>query len=268
MDRQTIEDKDRDIVKKFRSVVEGKERLKKLKKSRLKQIAGLAIVCGAAFMLFLDHSPRQKPNTGIHQEITAKDSLKDNHETAALPLSENGLQKSIPVDSDPVKSSTNHSGEKVVHMDVRVAVKRPQFSKNASDFQNVKIVMMDNKKITPKSSQKKVITDGVKISNIIACRDVADKRCTSSQDEFSVKRDGQVRVWMDVRSKQLPHILKHLYFVNGRRYRTIPLSIKYPQMRTWSGISLNGSQDVGKWRVDVVSEQGQTLSNIEFKVVP
>jgi hypothetical protein len=262
MDRQTVEDKDRDVVKKFRSVVEGKELLKKRKKGRLKLISGVMIVCGALLMVFLDQYSRQKPQPVVDPETIIKDSLKDGNPAADISKSEQGKRKYEASRADLSQPHEN------LQADFPLKIKSPRYLKNKLEIQNADIVLADSMKISTKSSQKKSITDGVKIAKILACQDVAERQHVLSQEEFSVKRDGKVYVWMNVLSEQVPHKLRHIYFINGRQYRTIPLSIKYPQMRTWSGISLNGSQDVGKWRVDVVSEQGQTLSHIEFKVVP
>ncbi len=258
MDRQAVESKDRDVVKKFRSVVEEKERVKKQKKSRLKLIAGLVIVCGAALSLFFDQFTLKNPQPVPEEKMAVVDSPHENDKAPALSSTGRAEETSIIAEA-PEQQAPEDSGP---------ALKNPQFEKNAGDFQNTDMVMGDARKILSKSSPKKSLPDAVKIAKVVACRDVIDRRHVSPQEEFSVKRDGKVFVWMDVRSKQLPQKLRHIYFVNNRRYRTVSLPVQYPQMRTWSGVSLNGSRDVGKWRVDVVSEQGQTLSHIDFKVVP
>jgi hypothetical protein len=267
MNRQTIEDKDRDVVKKFRSVVEGKELHKKRQKSRIKLLAGFAVVCSVGVLVFVNHYAGQKPSAVGEKETQLVDSA--NGSASAIPSALQAQQASTMIQAGALKTDTSDALiKKTSPKDLPPMVKSPQYSKDVKDIQNADLVKPENKKVAAKSSQKKPVTDGVQIAKVTACREVEDKRCESSQEQFSVKKDGKVCVWMDVRSKAIPHTLKHVYFVNGRRYRSIRLPIKYSQMRTWSGISLNGSQDVGKWRVDVVSEQGQTISHIEFTVVP
>jgi hypothetical protein len=267
MDRQTIEDKDRDVVKKFRTVVEGKELQRKKHKGRLKLLAGMAAVCFLGLWLFADFYSGWKPPAESGKAAETKNKITAGM-NAAIPLPETGRQVSPSAQSGASEKYRPDSSKKISSNDLQPAVKSPQYLKNAKDIQEADLVRPEDKKIAAKSSQKKSVSDGVQIAKILACREVEDKQCAMSQELFSVKKDGKVYVWMDVRSKAIPHTLKHIYFVNGRRYRSIRLAVKYPQMRTWSGIALNGYQDVGKWRVDVVSEQGQTLSHIEFSVVP
>ncbi|MCU0598430.1 MAG: DUF2914 domain-containing protein [Desulfobacterales bacterium] len=260
MDRQTVEEKDRDVVKKFRLVVEGKEKKKNREKSRLKLLLGMALACSLAIWLFVDYAWQHKPPV-LNIEKTEKMDL-------SIPESSGDAFSAKPGQPEILQTGKADLLDDPPANTLPPDLISPKFPKKAKDFDDAKLVMLESKKISPKATQKKTITDAVKISKILPCREVMDKQCAATQNEFSVKRDGNVYVWMDVRSKQLPQKIRHIYFVNGRRYRSIPLSIKYPQMRTWSGISLNGAQDVGKWRVDVVSEQGQTLSHIEFRVVP
>ncbi len=263
MDNQAIEAKDRDVVKKFRQVVEEKERFKQ-KKNHLKRVMRILGLCAAVMVVFVSFFLRNSFHPVDHP-IPSNPELQDSKKTIpVLPQhpepQPSALSQGDPGDGDRIGISENNNK--------MPALKRPQFKKNTADFQNISIVTADRRKISPSSFMKKNMAGSVNIARMTACREVIDKQCTGSQEKFSVKTDGQVRIWMDVRSKQVPYTLKHVYFANGRRYRTIPLTIKYPEMRTWSGIALNGSQDVGKWRVDVVSEDGQTLSQIEFKVVP
>ena len=125
---------------------------------------------------------------------------------------------------------------------------------------------------TPKTPSnplnQKLKPGNIQISKIVTCQSIDDRRHMSLQTEFSVKKDRKVCVWTDVQSKQVPCAIKHVYFINGRRYRSIPLSIKHPQMRTWSYVSLNSHDDEGKWRVDVITDKEEILSRIEFSVVP
>ena len=73
---------------------------------------------------------------------------------------------------------------------------------------------------------------------------------------------------MDVRSEKPPFQLRHVYYLNDRRYCVVPLDIRYPRMRTWSTVSLEYPTQAGKWRVDVETREGEVLSQVEFSVVP
>jgi hypothetical protein len=72
---------------------------------------------------------------------------------------------------------------------------------------------------------------------------------------------------MDVRSKKQPFTLSHVYYANGQRYCEVPLKVNYPRTRTWSNVVLNKPEHVGQWRVDVVTENGEILDQIDFSVV-
>ena len=74
-------------------------------------------------------------------------------------------------------------------------------------------------------------------------------------------------VWMKVLSKKPPFTLTHVYYLNGQKYCEVPLAIRYHRMRTWSSVSLRSPDHIGKWRVDVIAENGTTLDQIAFTVV-
>lgn len=265
-DNQAIEDKDRDVVKRFRSMVYGKE-LRRQKKSRAKIFAGIVIVCCAAAALTVKSAPwRAHPvlvNTAKdHEEVLRTDgkaqnqpSGKDQPALKQAQMPESNLDKK--------ESSSPVSGKKV-----QMITKAPQYEKNKKEIAKYKVVMAAGEKTPSKSVNQMSDAGGISVAKIIACRSVADRRNISPQKEFSVKKDGKVYVWMDVRSKEVPFTVRHVYFINSRRYCSIPLSIKCCQIRTWSNISLNNPDDEGIWRVDVVTDKDEILSRIEFTVVP
>ena len=69
-DEQIIEDKDRDVVKRFREVVYGKEHQKQ-KKAKLKIFGAVMVVCCIALFLAMKNFPRQQyPATKIQMVKT------------------------------------------------------------------------------------------------------------------------------------------------------------------------------------------------------
>ena len=108
----------------------------------------------------------------------------------------------------------------------------------------------------------------IRIAEIITCQGVKNKNALSSQKEFSLQKGAKPYVWMDVRSKKTPYKLRHIYYLNGRRYCAVPLAIQYPRMRTWSNVTLRHPYEAGSWRVDVVTEKSEILSQVEFIVAP
>jgi hypothetical protein len=108
----------------------------------------------------------------------------------------------------------------------------------------------------------------IRISEIITCQGVQNKKAVSPQKEFSLQKGATPHVWMNVRSKKTPYKLQHIYYLNDHRYCVVPLAINYPRMRTWSNVTLRHPYETGNWRVDVVTEKGEILSQAEFIVTP
>ena len=108
----------------------------------------------------------------------------------------------------------------------------------------------------------------MRIAEIVACQGVKNRQPVSRKNEFSLQQGATPYVWMDVRSKKTPYKLRHVYYLNGRRYCEVPLAIIYPRMRTWSNVTLRHPYETGQWRVDVVTRKGKILSQIKFSVIP
>jgi len=108
----------------------------------------------------------------------------------------------------------------------------------------------------------------IRIAEIVTCQGVKSKRAVSPKNQFSLQNNVTPYVWMDVRSKKTPYKLRHVYYLNGRRYCAVPLAIHYPRMRTWSNVTLRHQYETGQWRVDVVTGEEEVLAFVEFMVVP
>ncbi|WP_300457131.1 DUF2914 domain-containing protein [Desulfobacula sp.] len=110
------------------------------------------------------------------------------------------------------------------------------------------------------------IPSDIHISEIVTCSSVRARQYVSARTTFSLKKGLTPMVWMTVLSDSPPFTLYHVYYVNGRRHCRIPLKIRHPRMRTWSNITLSSRDHVGKWRVEVMTENGVKLDQIEFSV--
>ncbi|MEZ4578618.1 MAG: DUF2914 domain-containing protein [Desulfobacterales bacterium] len=108
----------------------------------------------------------------------------------------------------------------------------------------------------------------IRIAGITVSQNVQNKQPVSRKTDFSIKQGAKPYVWMDVRSEKPPFELRHVYYLNDRRYCVVPLDIRYPRMRTWSTVSLEYPTQIGQWRVDVETREGEILSRVEFSVVP
>jgi len=108
----------------------------------------------------------------------------------------------------------------------------------------------------------------IRITQSLACQVVEARQCISKQSVFTLNEHNNPHIWMNVRSQSLPHVLKHIYYHEGRKYAEIPLVIKYPHMRTWSNVTLQSPTRVGSWRVEIVTEDGHLLDQVMFRVTP
>jgi hypothetical protein len=263
---QAIEDKDRDVVKRFRSIVFNKE-FHQAKKSRAKKIAVLAVACllGAALAAKIIHW-RPRPEATV--QVASSEEVIQTGATARLSADLSG-QSALKQDRRMAPDKDNkESAETASDKKSRMVTKTPRFEKNDKQIAISKVVAPAGEKTSSTAANQTSRAGGISVAKIITCRSVADRRHLSAQKEFSVKKDGRVYVWMDVRTQNAPSSVRHVYFINGRRYCSIPLSVTCGQMRTWSTISLNNGDDVGKWRVEVVTDGGENISKAEFTVIP
>ncbi len=108
----------------------------------------------------------------------------------------------------------------------------------------------------------------IQITQSLACLEVEARQCIGDQSVFALNKNNNPHIWMDVRSQDLPYVLKHVYYHEDRKYAEIPLVIKYPRMRTWSNVTLQSPTRVGSWRVAIVTEDGNLLDQVTFRVTP
>ncbi|MBC2717206.1 MAG: DUF2914 domain-containing protein [Desulfobacteraceae bacterium] len=266
MNRYIIEKRDKEVVEKFRAVVASKERRKK--KARIRLFGVLLVIACAGLITFyknLSQPPvpeavMNKSNAiALNRAVDDSLSLQESEEIQ-VPAAEIIELSAISQDLNPQSPD--------------------------SDIQSAELIIPE-KKITPepvpvlkpqvKTSGKMGLSEipmqparetNIRIFEIVTCQGVKNKRAVSRQNIFSLQKGAKPYVWMDVRSKQTPYKLRHVYYLNGRRYCEVPLTIHYPRMRTWSNVTLRNKNEAGQWRVDVVTRKGELLSQVEFTVVP
>lgn len=108
---------------------------------------------------------------------------------------------------------------------------------------------------------------GIRIEEIISCSSVNNKQYNRPKIKFSLAQDTTPTIWMNVTSEGPPFTLTHVYYCNEQKYYEVPLAIKHHRMRTWSTVTLKSRKHIGKWRVEVIDENGAKLDQIEFTVV-
>lgn len=252
MDRNQIEDRDQELVNKFRTVVNCKQEGKKRKKARLMWLsAGVLACCAAvAFVVLRPSAPRR----GAIRTTTLKADVR-----VPMAASHAGKEKTVAA----VKHEVSRPAVKTVEPPVTVS------EKPLRKTQKIAVAASAPARSLP-GKHAAATTSSVRIARIVSCKGILNKNFVSPQDVFSMSTDKKPVVWMEVYSKKkkLPYTLKHVYYVNGKRYFTVPLKIRYPRMRTWSRITLRYGYQVGKWRVVVVDGKGKILATKSFTVTP
>jgi multidrug efflux pump subunit AcrB len=101
----------------------------------------------------------------------------------------------------------------------------------------------------------------------VVCEGVRNHRHLDKKNRFNLTKARRAYVWMEVRSNQQPFVMRHVYYLNGRKYCEVPLKIRYPRMRTWSYVTLRKANHAGAWTVEIVCD-GRVLETVGFQVSP
>lgn len=294
MSEQKIENRDQEVVNKFRAAIYAKEhRKKKKKKVYAGVISGLGVLIGISLlMLYLNvsdsyppegtthHSARLALDAGSSQNQSPPldlppqrmdDSLSKVSAEAATEKKANAFEsdeKQTSSDINRTESETSDQPARSAESEVKTA-DTPGFAKNISlpDAGQAKTDASDKA-----AEPEEKVTDGIRIAELVTCRKVENKAYVSPDTEFSLQ-DGsrpEVWVWMDVRSAEsrLPYMLRHEYYFNKQKYAAVVLDIKYPRMRTWSNITLDHEKYAGEWRVEVLTADKQKIAETRFSVTP
>lgn len=266
MNDQQIENRDQEVINKFRSVVYAKEHWKKKNKIRIRIFGGALAVCVTVLLVaYFMPSGEDRPKAVKHYSVRI---ALDNSERGKLPL-----PKAPPKDPAETRElSTPEAKADMVTKQIPNKINPPApDNRNQTNALNqpIKTLPSQTGKV-PESQQVK--PQGIRIAELVTCPKVENKQYLSVQSEFSIEPDGRpdVWVWMDVRSEKskLPYRLRHVYYFNNRKHASVVLNIKYPRMRTWSNLTLDNEKYAGDWRVEAVTEKGQKISETDFTVVP
>ena len=268
MSDHQIEDRDQEVINKFRSVVYAKERQKKKTKARRVFIAGITVCLIGLWAAYLFFS-------GETRTTPVK------HYSARIAIDKAGLAETAPSESlsegaaKPQASSVTAAGEnRLIEKRLEVDNKPDQSNLNQTDELNqpAESLALEAEGFSEPGELADDSLNDIRVARLVTCRKVENKQFVSPQSEFGIEADGNpdVWVWMDVHSKKsrLPYLLRHVYYFNDRKYAAVVLNIKYPRMRTWSNLTLDNEAFAGKWRVEVVTEDRQTISEAGFTIVP
>jgi hypothetical protein len=261
INRTSIEDRDRNLIKKFRNIVEEKEQIREQRneqapKRRLWPVFTLAgFIMVATIMLMVYHmipapvqpessptpkkvetaSPKKPAPMAPHTPTDVEEQVLPNEKPAQTLASETPPAPALPAKNEPQHSEVAQTQEKAAPMETLP-----------------KIVNMPD----------------VTINELVICRGIKTKQYESPENHFSIKNGAKpvVWTWMNVLTDKPPQKLSHIYYLNGKRFCRVILPAPYPRTRTWSKVTLKKPAYAGSWRVDVVNSSGQVLARTNFTV--
>jgi len=249
--REEIENKDQELIKKFRTIIHNKE-----KKSALKSFPFGLIFLFTALIISSMLLLKQQPAI-----LSAKvPKISSQVQLAPVPAK----QQASNVGTVEIKASSNTP--KVLAPSQKM-VDRETVLKSSDSVLSNPILEQNSPAEFSNQRVQGDMPSGIRIEEIISCSSVNDKQYSRPKSKFSLAQDDTPKVWMNVISENPPFTLTHVYYFNKRKYCEVPLAIRYHQMRTWSSVTLRSPDHIGKWRVEVIDDSGAKLDQIEFIVV-
>jgi hypothetical protein len=118
---------------------------------------------------------------------------------------------------------------------------------------------------TGHQTQQRAEQIDIELVSAVACQGVQNHQHIDNRNVFYTSDTHRAYVWMEIRSKEQPFVIKHIYYLNDQKYCEVPLDIKYSRMRTWSYITLDKEDHTGSWKVEIVCNN-RVLKTVRFIV--
>lgn len=254
MNKTSIEDRDRRLMKKFRNIIEEKKQLEQQAPQRRSwsvfTLAGFIMVVGIIFMVYQIIPERVLTGPSSTPEKVETASPKNHASMDQYTLTD--VEKPDLPNEKPAQVLLSETApvlsteEEPPHSEV---VKPPE----AAPIETLPEI---------------VSTTDVTIHELVLCRSVKNRKYMSPRNHFSMENGAKpvVWTWMNVLTDKPPQNLSHIYYLNGKRYCRVILPVPYSRTRTWSNVKLNRPEHAGSWRVDVVNSRGQVIARADFTV--
>lgn len=255
MNRQDIEHRDQELIKKFRTIIHNKEEQPVPDINPRVVPPGLIILFTALILsgiLLLNRQPAS--------------FFSRTHESSSRPAPE--------PEKEPVSATDTNLGKKALPhppLETKIPAKKSTAVNTVSKLLEPVVDNPTRERNHTLQSQDQIIQDNrvseIQIEAVMPCSSVIDRQCILPKTTFSLARDTAATVWMAVISEKPLFSLTHVFYLNGHMYCQVPLAIRHHRMRTWSSITLRSLAQTGTWRVDVVNDKGDILGRTEFTVV-
>ena len=285
MSQDEIENRDKELVQRFRAIIHYKTRHQG--KNRRILLSTLLVLCFFAIAAVAVYTGQKTPLPPDQKSMKTARTIKIQYPPA--PAAENTDKTAKKTAASAGQSKT---GEKQAKADASTerqaeadpapaptknkptpAEKVKPSSPGQAEGSDMPETVSEPAKQPEEAAQPETPAPRPRIASIVTCRGVENKQYVLPKKSFSLAPDEtqpDVWVWMEVRSDKdaLPCTLRHVYYVNGNHYAEVSLSIRYPRMRTWSNVTLTEKSHTGQWRVEVVNADGHVLAQARFTVTP
>ncbi len=251
MKKEKIENRDQELIKKFRTIINNKE-IKPAPKSFPLVFIFLFTALIISSILLLKQQPAI-----LFSKVSKTSSLA---QVVTIPAEQPVLN------TDTVKMKVSPGTQKVLPPSQKMTDKEAVPKSSGSDLSTPVLGQNSPEEISNQRVQGDM-PSGILIEEIISCSNVNNKQYNKPKIKFSLSQNATPIIWMKVISENPPLTLTHVYYCNGRKYCKVSLSIRYHRMRTWSSVTLRSPDHIGKWRVEVIDGSGTKLEQIEFIVV-
>lgn len=256
MNRNSIEERDQHLIKKFRNIIEAKKPLKPQKPGPQRRpwplftLAGIILVVSIMFIVF-HMRPERVP--------------------ADSPSTPEKVETAPPEKPAPLAQQTFPDGEKLnppSETQVPAPPPEPDPVVPAQDAPPPTEVVQAPETAPTQILPEVVSNTDVTIDELVICRHIKNRMYTSRANRFSMANGATpvAWIWMNVLTDKPPQTLTHIYYLNGERYSQVILHASHSRTRTWSRMMLNKPKLAGSWRVDVVDSSGQVLARADFTV--
>lgn len=259
MDSEKINKADREFVRKLhrlRSELDERQKknanrsAKKVYRNLITLIISLLLLAGAVFAI-INKEPEFLP-TISRKETNEGDRIQAPQPEPAGPMDEPRPERNEnPIEPEPVENQPSEPPNKLP-----MASEENLTSKAESE---------QNHTIAIRPAQQVAKENDIELVSAVVCQGVQNHQYIEKRDVFYTSNTRRAYVWMEVRSKEQPFVIKHIYYLNGQKYCEVPLDIKYMRMRTWSYVTLGKEDQAGSWKVEIVCNN-RVLKTVRFMV--
>ncbi len=245
------------------------------------------IFAGVAFVVFINKE--DVASNDAMRQIASTDSMQAPHAQTGIgpsqtvahrggnPTEQQQLATESPTSATMASQERAHTDsrenlksgiEEERAADFEIAGGPPAFQNQATHEHVVEPSAVEQESEVVIAGQEKdpvIATQDIELVSAVVCDGVRDRLHLDEKDTFDMTHAPRAYVWMEVRSLAQPFVIKHIYYLNGRKYCEVPLDITFPRMRTWSYVTIGQADLAGAWTVEIIYND-RILKTVDFQV--